>query len=154
MDKLKNLQKQLAEMRRLGQNSSSIYFKKYRDLIAQVYDEFKKINKRPPTFIEWKKTAGVDADPINIVRARGNYPLGVNIENLQKRSEASLKTKHAKPGTRLLKKGNEVIGVKYRNAADKKKVKDILTEYFKHSKICPRTNRRAGGCYEKIKSQC
>jgi len=152
MDKLKNLQKQLAEMRRLGQNSSSIYFKKYRDLIAQVYEEFKKINKRPPTFIEWKKTAGVDADPINRVRARGNYPLGVNIENLQKRSEASLKTRHAKPGTRLLKKGNEVIGVKYRNAADKKKIKDILTEYFKHTKFAPERTGGLLGVMKKLKA--
>ena len=83
MDKLKDIQKQLAEMRRLGQNNSSIFFKKYRDLIAQIYKEFKKINQRPPTFIEWKTMAGVDADPINRVRAAGNYPLGKNIENLE-----------------------------------------------------------------------
>jgi len=152
MDKLKDIQKQLAEMRRLGQNNSSIFFKKYRDLIAQIYKEFKKINQRPPTFIEWKTMAGVDADPINRVRAAGNYPLGKNIENLERGRAIAAETMHARPGTRVLKINNKVVGVKYRNAADKKKVKDILTEYFKHTKFSPERTGGLAGVMKKLRT--
>mgnify|MGYP000179727971 CR=1 FL=1 len=48
MDKLKDLQKQLAKMRRLGQPYTPAGSKKYRELIAQVYEELKKIKPRPP----------------------------------------------------------------------------------------------------------
>ena len=39
-------------------------------------------------------------------------------------------TTYAKPETKTLASGNKIIGVRYRNAADKTKVKDILTKYF------------------------
>ena len=131
MDELKNLQKQLAEMRRLGQAKSNLFWGKYHDLIAKVYEELKKIHKRSPTFTEWRDASGTSADPINQVRAKGNYPLGKG-ENYASGHEKRAKTLHAKVETGLQKKGNEILGVKYRNATDKTKIRNILTKYFSY----------------------
>jgi len=130
MNKLKDLQKQLADMRRLNQHKSVAGSKKYRELVAQVYEEFKKINKRPPTLMEWRKTAGADADPINRIRNTGNYPLGRDLESVARGRIKARKTTHAKLETKTIASGNKIIGVNYRNAADKTKVKNILTKYF------------------------
>ena len=64
MDKLKNLQKQLAEMRRLHQHHTPAGSKKYRELIAQVYQELKKLGPRLPTAKEWGEAAGTDTGTI------------------------------------------------------------------------------------------
>ena len=131
MDKIKKLQAQLAEMRKLNQHKTPSFQAKYRDLIAQVYKQLEKIYKRPPTLLEWKETAGVDVDPINRIRKTGNYPLGKNPETRAIGMAKKLKTMHAKPVTGIITTGaDDVIGVKFRNIADKKKVKDILTEWF------------------------
>ena len=45
MEEIERLRKQLAEMRRLGQNKSRLFLTKYHALIATVYEELKKINK-------------------------------------------------------------------------------------------------------------
>jgi len=133
MDKLESLRKQLAEMRRLGQFQTVIGSEKYRELIAQVYEELKKIKPRPPTATEWAEVAGVDQGTIMKVRKAGGmekFPLGYDIESFLRGRKKAVKTTLAKPTTGTLAKGSKIIGVKYRNAADKTKVRNILTKYF------------------------
>jgi len=130
MTRLELLKKQIAEMRRLRQHKIPAQSSKYRELIAQVYEEFKKINKRAPNLKEWVKTAGVDEEPINKLRKTGNYPLGRDMESVARGRIKARETTYAKPETKTLASGNKIIGVRYRNAADKTKVRDILTKYF------------------------
>jgi len=133
MDKIKRLRKQLAEMRRLGQSQTVIGSKKYQELIAQVYEELKKIKPRLPTVMEWEAAAGVDAGSIMKLRkSRGmeKFPLGYDMEAHMRGRKKAVKTTLAKPTTATLAKGSTIIGVKYRNAADKTKVRNILTKYF------------------------
>jgi len=52
MEKLKDLQKQLAEMRRLQLHRIPAQSLKYRELIAQVYEELKKLSDIHGAFYE------------------------------------------------------------------------------------------------------
>ena len=69
MEEIKRLRKQLAEMRRLGQSQTVIGSEKYRELIAQVYAELKKLGgPRLPSAKEWAEAAGSDQAPITKLR--------------------------------------------------------------------------------------
>jgi len=129
MEEIKRLRKQLAEMRRLGQSQTVIGSEKYRELIAQVYEELKKSGPRLPSAKEWAEAAGVDVGSIMKVRKTGNYPIGRDIESFLRGRKKASKTYIAKSVTGVRRKGGKVTGVTFRNLEDKKKVKDILTEY-------------------------
>ena len=133
MEKIKQLRKQLAEIRRLGQHTTLAGAEKYRELIEQVYKELTKIKPRPPTVEEWAKAAGVSKDPImrlRKIKGMDKFPLGYDMESFMKGRRKAVKTTHAKPTTGTLASGNRIIGVKYRNAADKTKIRNILTKYY------------------------
>jgi hypothetical protein len=133
MEKIKQLRKQLAEIRRLGQHTTAAGAEKYRELVAQVYKELKKINPRPPTVEEWAKAGGISKDTIMKLRktkGMDKFPLGYDMESFMEGRKRAVKTTHAKPTTGTMASGNRIIGVKYRNAADKTKIRNILTEYF------------------------
>ena len=120
-------------MRRLYQQRTPAGSKKYRELIAQVYQELKKLGPRLPTVTEWGEASGTDAGTIMKLRkARGmeKFPIGYDMEALMRGRKKAVKTVFAKPRTGNLVSDYKVIGVKYRNAADKTKVRNILTKYF------------------------
>ena len=131
MTRLELLKKQIAEMRRLRQHKIPAQSSKYRELIAQVYEEFKKINKRAPTLFEWEAAAGVDRSTMTRLRKTGNYPLGENIETRATGYQKMIEKKHAVSKTGTITSKGKIIGVRYRNAADKTKVRNILTKWFK-----------------------
>jgi len=85
MEEIKRLRKQLAEMRRLGQSQTVIGSEKYRELIAQVYAELKKLGgPRLPSAKEWAEAAGVDAGSIlKLRRIKGmeKFPIGYDVES-------------------------------------------------------------------------
>ena len=72
-------------MRRLASVTiQSAGSEKYRELIAQVYQELKKLGPRLPTVEEWGEAAGTDAGTIMKLRkARGmeKFPLGYDMES-------------------------------------------------------------------------
>ena len=74
MEEIKRLRKQLAEMRRLGQSQTVIGSEKYRELIAQVYAELKKLGgPRLPSSKEWAEAAGVESEDGDGRQGRGCF---------------------------------------------------------------------------------
>jgi len=152
MEEIKRLRKQLAEMRRLGQSQTVIGSEKYRELIAQVYAELKKLGgPRLPSAKEWAEAAGVDAGSIlKLRRIKGmeKFPIGYDVESFMKGRKKASKQMLAKNVTGVRRTGDKVIGVTFRNLEDKKKVKDILTEYSN----APLKERNTADAVKKLRS--
>jgi hypothetical protein len=151
MDKLELLKQQIVELQKLGKIKNK---SKIQDLIAQIYNEFKKINKRAPTLVEWKSATGVDVWSLDLVRDKGGYPLGSDPEmELQRRRKITEFRRKLKVGTTgtIFEGGREtgfVSGVRFANAAEKTKVKNILTKYLS----VPTSQRDAADVHKQLRS--